>query len=124
MPRRLIAALPVRGKIYVVTRTAGAGRWCSVGDFRVCAVALAVLQIRDSLPRSLISPMATEPEPSPDDASPELDSAPPHRRRHRRWPWVLAAVIVLPIAIVALWTVTALHYSYSDGHRAGYVQKF
>jgi hypothetical protein len=37
---------------------------------------------------------------------------------------VVAAVILSPIAVIALWTVIALHYTYSDGQRAGYVQKF
>lgn len=46
------------------------------------------------------------------------------RQRHRRWPWVLAVVVLLPIAGIALWTVSALHYTYSRGQRPGYVQKF
>ena len=45
-------------------------------------------------------------------------------RRHRRWPWIVAAVILSPIAVIAIWTTIALHYSYSRGNRAGYVQKF
>jgi hypothetical protein len=45
-------------------------------------------------------------------------------RRHRRWPWILAAVMLLPIAVLALWTTIALKYTYSQGDRAGYVQKF
>jgi len=45
-------------------------------------------------------------------------------RRHRRWPWVLAGVIISPVVLLALWTVIALNYSYSRGDRAGYVQKF
>ena len=46
------------------------------------------------------------------------------RRRFRRWPWVLAAVVITPFAVLVLWTVIALAYSYSSGERAGYVQKF
>ena len=44
-------------------------------------------------------------------------------RRH----WLgalLTTVIVLPIAIFALWTTIALHFTYSTGRRAGYLQKF
>lgn len=44
-------------------------------------------------------------------------------RRH----WLgtlLVIVIALPIGIFALWTTTALHYTYSTGRRAGYLQKF
>jgi len=37
---------------------------------------------------------------------------------------VLAAVIIAPLALVALWTFAALNYTYSRGDRAGYVQKF
>jgi hypothetical protein len=71
--------------------------------------------------------MANESDTSPAEpaAEPPIDDVPsrPHRHR-RRWPWVVAAIIVSPIAILALWTVVALNYSYSRGSRAGYVQKF
>ena len=71
--------------------------------------------------------MADEPDASPE--APVIPPEPPveerkRHRRHRRWPWVLAAVVISPIAVVALWTVIALNYTYSAGHRAGYVQKF
>jgi hypothetical protein len=71
--------------------------------------------------------MVTESDASSDEPvnPPEAPvEEPPRRRRRRRWPWVVAAVIVLPIAFVVLWTFTALHYTYSSGDRAGYVQKF
>jgi hypothetical protein len=65
------------------------------------------------------------------DASPEEPTPPPApadvrapRRRHRRWPWVVAGVVVSPIVLLTLWTLVALSYSYSHGERAGYVQKF
>lgn len=50
----------------------------------------------------------------------------PRAKRHwRRWViLVIALIILLPIAFVSLKTVVALHYTYSHGHRAGYVQKF
>lgn len=44
-------------------------------------------------------------------------------RRH----WLgtlLVVVIALPIGTFALWTTIALHYTYSSGQRAGYLQKF
>lgn len=43
----------------------------------------------------------------------------------RRWGlWLLLLLVVLPVAVFALWTYMALHISpYSSGPRAGYVQK-
>lgn len=47
------------------------------------------------------------------------------RGRRRRWPWlVLLFAVIVPAAIVALWSWITLSYSYSEGERAGYVQKF
>jgi hypothetical protein len=70
--------------------------------------------------------MANDTHTDPDETLPPSNVEPvaPSHRRHRRWPWVVAAIIVSPIALLALWTVIALNYSYSDGNRAGYVQKF
>jgi hypothetical protein len=42
----------------------------------------------------------------------------------RHWiPLTIAAVIVLPSIVFALWTSATLGYSYSKGDRAGYMQK-
>jgi hypothetical protein len=71
--------------------------------------------------------MATESDLPVDEpiAPPPAAEAPPRvRRRHRRWPWVVAAIILTPVVIIVLWTVIALNYTYSAGSRAGYVQKF
>lgn len=70
--------------------------------------------------------MANESDASPEESivPPEVRAEQPHPRHRRRWPWVLAAVILSPIVVVALWTVIALSYTYSRGQRAGYVQKF
>lgn len=47
----------------------------------------------------------------------------PHRKR-RLWPWgVLATVILVPLAVFALWALIVLKFNYSSGERAGYVQK-
>ena len=55
-------------------------------------------------------------QPSPSAAAP---------RSRRKWPWILFAVIVvLPVVLLATWTAVALHWSYSEGNRAGFVQKF
>jgi hypothetical protein len=46
------------------------------------------------------------------------------RSRRRRWPWILLAVVLTPLLLLAVWTAIALSYSYSEaGHRAGYIQK-
>ncbi len=37
---------------------------------------------------------------------------------------IIAAVVVVPIIVFALYTWSALNWSYSEGERAGYVQKF
>ncbi len=37
---------------------------------------------------------------------------------------IIAAVIAVPIVVFALYTWSALNWSYSEGDRAGYVQKF
>lgn len=37
---------------------------------------------------------------------------------------IIAAVVVVPIVVFALYTWSALSWSYSQGERAGYVQKF
>lgn len=43
----------------------------------------------------------------------------------RRWLLVIATlVVILPIVAMFLWSVIALNWSYSEGDRAGYVQKF
>ena len=72
--------------------------------------------------------MANDSELPPEEPAdtPPVEEEPtrPLRRHRRRWPWVVAAVIVSPIAVIALWTLIALNYSYSRGNRAGYVQKF
>ncbi|HET9695955.1 MAG TPA: hypothetical protein VFP40_03745, partial [Terriglobales bacterium] len=33
-------------------------------------------------------------------------------------------LVVLPVVLLATWTAVALHWSYSEGNRAGFVQKF
>src|SRR4051812_13395266 len=45
-------------------------------------------------------------------------------RRRRKWPWIVASIIAAPIVVLALWTAIALSFSYSEGERAGFVQKF
>ncbi len=65
----------------------------------------------------------------PGTASPPPPSSPPPQpratpRRRRRWGLIAFLVlIVIPAAGLALYTWSALHFAYSRGERAGYVQK-
>ena len=56
-------------------------------------------------------------------AAPEA-AAPPRRGWRTRTKLILFAFILSPLVIVTLWTVSALWFSYSDGYRAGVLQKF
>ena len=42
----------------------------------------------------------------------------------RKAKWIIAGVIVVPLFVLALYTWISLTWSYSEGTRAGYVQKF
>lgn len=44
--------------------------------------------------------------------------------RPRRWPLYFAGFLVALVALVALYTWLSLTWSYAEGERAGYVQKF
>ena len=59
------------------------------------------------------------------DTSENPVEAPRKGRSVRKWLILIAAlVIALPALAMFLWSVIALKWSYSEGHRAGYVQKF
>jgi hypothetical protein len=69
--------------------------------------------------------MSDESPQAEDVVEPEI--APPAPGRSRRWKWpllILGALIVVPALVFALWSWVALTYTYSQGDRAGYVQKF
>lgn len=43
----------------------------------------------------------------------------------RKWPYIMAGVFVgIPLAVIALWTAISLNWTYSEGVRSGFVQKF
>jgi hypothetical protein len=48
----------------------------------------------------------------------------PRETVHHRLPWFLAALICVPLLVVTLYLSVALHLNYSDGRRAGILQKF
>ena len=67
-------------------------------------------------------PESSSPEPA--EAPPETPAAPPPQRRFRRWKLWVVLILVMPILLFVLYTVGALTWSYSEGTRAGYLQKF
>jgi hypothetical protein len=44
------------------------------------------------------------------------------KKRHAKL-WLILVFLVLPVLLFALYTWATLHYAYSSGERAGYVQK-
>lgn len=69
-------------------------------------------------------------EPQPPDTPPQEPvaemEAPPKARRpwYKRWKVILAAIVLTPLLIMALYTALALNWSYSEGDRAGTLVKF
>jgi hypothetical protein len=60
-----------------------------------------------------------------DEAAAErVAPAAPVARRRRRWPFVVAVIILVPVLLFAAWTAVTLNFSYSKGERAGFIQKF
>jgi hypothetical protein len=69
--------------------------------------------------------MSEEDVASPPPPEPDVAPAPKPRSRCRKWLIITGVtIVVLPIIAFAIWSWVALSYSYSDGDRAGYVQKF
>jgi hypothetical protein len=60
-----------------------------------------------------------EPAPAPEPPAP---ATPPRRRA--RWKLILAMVLLTPVLLLALYMAIALNWSYSEGQRSGYLQKF
>jgi hypothetical protein len=61
---------------------------------------------------------------SEDNVETQAAAAPP-RSRFRKWAIItVLSVVLLPVIIFTLWSWVALGFSYSEGDRAGYVQKF
>ena len=54
----------------------------------------------------------------------DIPTQPERPRRRRRIKLILAAVVIVPVLLFALYTWITLSYVYSRGERAGYVQKF
>ena len=58
----------------------------------------------------------TAPEPE--------QSAPAPRTKRRRWPVAVATLIIVPLLLFVIYTFFVVSWSYSDGERAGTLQKF
>jgi hypothetical protein len=54
----------------------------------------------------------------------DQEEPPPKRRRFARWKLVVLGLLLIPVLVFALWTWWALSWTYSDGDRVGWVQKF
>ena len=73
----------------------------------------------------MTDPTAGEPPPEAGEVPPSPVPPPPVRRRWwQRWKLILALVLLTPVLLVVLYTVVSLSWSYSEGQRAGYLQKF
>ena len=67
----------------------------------------------------------TEPTPDPEPLADAVPPPPPaHRRWWHRWKLILVIVLLTPVLLATLFTVVTLTWSYSNGQRAGYLQKF
>ena len=59
-----------------------------------------------------------------DSMPPSPEGAPPKRRWRTRTKLILYGMLLSPILLFALYTVLTLSWTYSDGYRAGLLQKF
>ena len=66
----------------------------------------------------------SDPLPPEPEAAETPPPAPPPLRKRRRWKLWLAVALLSPILLFMLYTVSVLSWSYSEGTRAGYLQKF
>ncbi len=65
----------------------------------------------------------TDPTPPESGAAERAPTVPPRRWWHY-WKLILGAVILAPMVAASLYTWVALSWTYSDGDRAGTLQKF
>jgi hypothetical protein len=50
--------------------------------------------------------------------------APAPKAKRRRWPVVVATLLIVPLLLFAIYTFFVVSWSYSEGERAGTLQKF
>jgi len=56
--------------------------------------------------------------------APEPESAPASKAKRRRWPVAVATLLLVPLLLFVIYTFFVVSWSYSDGERAGTLQKF
>jgi hypothetical protein len=62
------------------------------------------------------------PSGAPESALPP--APPPHKRWWQHWRGILVGLVVTPVLLFAAYTFIVVQWSYSDGDRAGTLQKF
>ncbi len=65
----------------------------------------------------------TTPPDAPAPAAP-VPAAPQHRHWWHYWRAILAVIVVTPVLVFAAYTFIVVNWSYSEGERAGTLQKF
>jgi hypothetical protein len=66
----------------------------------------------------------SEPNPPQQPVAEPTPVPTPRARWWRSWKLWLATLLLAPILLFVIYTVSALNWSYSEGIRAGYLQKF
>ena len=70
-------------------------------------------RVRNQTPEDRVGEEAATPVPTP------------KRTSRKKWPLlILGAIVGVPALVIAAWMVIALNWSYSEGDRAGFIQKF
>ena len=69
--------------------------------------------------------MSDTPVPPAGDAAPAPPPAPPpHRHWWHHWRAILTGIVLTPVLLFVVFTFVTVNWSYSDGERAGTLQKF
>ncbi|HTT67334.1 MAG TPA: hypothetical protein VMF70_04840 [Gemmatimonadales bacterium] len=69
--------------------------------------------------------MSDTPPPPAGGAAPPPPAAPPPRKRWwHHWRGILVTIVLTPVLLFVAYTFVAVNWSYSDGERAGTLQKF
>src|SRR4051812_22186438 len=61
---------------------------------------------------------------APGEPAAASPAPPPRPKKRRWWLWLLSILVLLPVLLFSAWALIALKWHYSEGDRAGYIQKF